>query len=88
MSRAMPSPSLAMQRGILGAVLLIACWEGMARGLHLPAYVLPAVSDILVGLWSKRATLIDAAGYTLLEALAGYGLGCLIGIGGWSSCAS
>lgn len=81
MSRALASPSLAVQRGILGAVLLIACWEGTARGLHLPAYVLPAVSDILLGLWSKRAILIDAAGYTLLEALAGYGLGCLIGIG-------
>ena len=81
MSRALASPSLAVQRGILGAVLLIACWEGLARGLHLPAYVLPAVSDILAGLWSKRATLAGAAGYTLLEALVGYGLGCLIGIG-------
>jgi NitT/TauT family transport system permease protein len=81
MSRAIASPSLTVQRGILGAVLLIACWEGTARGLHLPAYVLPAVSDIIAGLWSKRVTLVDAAGYTLLEALVGYGLGCLIGIG-------
>ncbi|WFU69686.1 ABC transporter permease [Bradyrhizobium sp. CB2312] len=81
MSRAIASPSLAVQRGFLGAVLLIACWEGTARGLHLPAYVLPAVSDIVAGLWSKRATLTDAAGYTLFEALVGYGLGCLIGIG-------
>ena len=49
------APPLALQRGILGAVLLIACWEGLARGLHLPAYVLPAVSDILATIWSKRA---------------------------------
>jgi NitT/TauT family transport system permease protein len=81
MSAALPSPSLAVQRGVLGAVLLVVCWEGLARGLHLPAYILPAVSDILAGVWSKRALLGEAASYTLLEALVGYGLGCLIGIG-------
>jgi NitT/TauT family transport system permease protein len=81
MSRFLASPPLAVQRGILGAVLLIACWEGLARGLHLPAYVLPAVSEILAAVWSKWALLGNAAGYTLLEALVGYGIGCLIGIG-------
>jgi NitT/TauT family transport system permease protein len=75
------APPLALQRGILGAVLLIACWEGLARGLHLPAYVLPAVSDILATIWSKRALLGNAAGYTLLEALVGYAAGSLIGAG-------
>jgi NitT/TauT family transport system permease protein len=75
------SPPLAVQRGVLGAILLVLCWEGLARGLHLPSYILPAVSDILAGVWSKRAVLGEAAGYTLLEALVGYGLGCLIGIG-------
>ena len=78
---ALTSPSLAVQRGILGAVLLIVLWEGLARGLHLPSYVLPAVSDILASVWSKRALLGQAAGYTVLEALAGYGVGCVIGIG-------
>ena len=78
---ALKSPSLAVQRGILGAVLLILCWEGLARGLQLPSYVLPAVSEILTGIWSKRASLGEAAGYTLLEALIGYLLGCLVGIG-------
>lgn len=77
----LPSPSLAVQRGILGAVLLVACWEGLARGLHLPSYILPAVSDILASVWSKRALLGEAASYTLFEAIVGYGLGCLIGIG-------
>lgn len=81
MTATLPSSSLAIQRGILGAILLIACWEGFARGLHLPSYVLPAVSEIMAGVWSKRVSLGEAAGYTLFEALAGYGLGCLIGIG-------
>ena len=75
------SPPLAVQRGVLGAILFVLCWEGLARGLHLPSYILPAVSDILAGVWSKRALLGEAAGYTLLEALVGYSLGCLIGIG-------
>ena len=81
MSAALPSSSLAVQRGVLGVVLLVLCWEGLARGLHLPSYILPAVSEILAGVWSKRALLAEAASYPLLEALAGYGLGCLIGIG-------
>jgi NitT/TauT family transport system permease protein len=81
MSGVIASPSLAIQRGILGAVLLVACWEGLARGLHLPPYILPSVSDILGGVWFKRALLGQAAGYTLLEALLGYGLGGLIGMG-------
>jgi NitT/TauT family transport system permease protein len=78
---ALSSLPLAVQRGVLGALLLLLCWEALARGLHLPSYVLPAVSDILAGVWSKRALLGEAAGYTLLEALVGYGLGCLVGIG-------
>jgi NitT/TauT family transport system permease protein len=81
MSRLLVSPPLAVQRAILGAILLVACWEALARGLHLPAYVLPAVSEILATVWSKRTLLSEAAGYTLFEALAGYALGCLIGIG-------
>jgi NitT/TauT family transport system permease protein len=48
--------------------------------MHLPSYVLPAVSDILSGIWTQRAALGTAAGYTLLEALSGYALGCTIGI--------
>jgi NitT/TauT family transport system permease protein len=80
MSTHLRPPTLAVQRGILGAVLLVACWEALARGLHLPSYVLPAVSEILSGVWTQRAALGTAAGYTLLEALSGYALGCIIGI--------
>jgi NitT/TauT family transport system permease protein len=80
MSTLLRSPTLAVQRGILGAVLLVACWEALARGLQLPSYVLPAVSEIVSGVWTRRAVLGTAAGYTLLEALSGYALGCTIGI--------
>ncbi|KMO27391.1 ABC transporter permease [Methylobacterium aquaticum] len=73
--------SRAVQRGILGALLLIGLWEGIARGLSLPAYILPAMSDVLLGVWSKRTMLGEAAAYTLAEALLGYVLGALAGIG-------
>ncbi len=73
--------SLPVQRGILGALLLIVLWEGVARGFHLPAYVLPAMSDVLLGVWSKRTMLVEAASYTLSEALLGYVPGAVIGIG-------
>ena len=73
--------SIPIQRGILGAVLLIALWEGIARGFHLPTYVLPAMSDVLASVWSKRGMLAEAAAYTLAEALLGYVLGAVIGIG-------
>ncbi|MGX7706595.1 ABC transporter permease [Methylobacterium sp. Gmos1] len=70
-----------MQRGILGALMLIGLWEGVARGFSLPAYVLPAMSDVLLGAWRQRAMLGEAASYTLCEALLGYALGALLGIG-------
>lgn len=77
-----PMVPLAAQRGILGAVLLVALWEGVARGFQLPAYTLPAISQIFGSIWDMRTVLLRAAGVTVTEALVGYALGALIGIGG------
>ncbi len=79
MSALMP---LSAQRGILGAVVLVALWEGVARGMQLPAYTLPAISQIFLSIWDQRQTLTGAAWVTVVEALSGYALGALIGIGG------
>lgn len=68
-------------RGIAGAVLLAAIWELSARGFKLPAYVLPPVSSIVSGMVQDASVLAQAARLTGLEALAGYALGCLIGMG-------
>ncbi len=73
--------SRAASRGVLGALLIVLLWEGTARGFALPSYTLPAVSEILFGLWAQRAALLAGGWTTLLEALAGYGLGTAIGIG-------
>nr|WP_245214592.1 ABC transporter permease [Pararoseomonas indoligenes] len=67
-------------RGVLGAVLIVLLWEGSARGFALPSYTLPAVSEILGGIWAQRADLLSGGATTLLEALLGYGLGTAIGI--------
>ena len=72
--------SRAAARGLFGAVLLVAVWEGCARGLHLPAYTLPAFSEILVSVWDQRVPLLRAGGVTLAEAVCGYAIGSLIGI--------
>lgn len=77
-----PMVPLAAQRGILGAVLLVALWEGVARGFQLPAYTLPAISQIFGSIWDMRTALTRAAGVTVTEALVGYALGALVGIGG------
>lgn len=77
-----PMVPLAAQRGILGAVLLVALWEGVARSFQLPAYTLPAISQIFGSIWDMRTVLLRAAGVTVTEALVGYALGALIGIGG------
>ncbi|WP_299785248.1 ABC transporter permease [Ramlibacter sp.] len=73
--------STSMQRGIAGGLLLVLAWEGMARGLHLPSYSLPAVTQILASIGAQRGPLVSAALVTLAEALAGYALGAAIGIG-------
>lgn len=72
---------VATQRGLLGAFLLLASWELVARGLALPSYSLPAVTQILASIWDEQAPLVKAAWVTLAEALAGYALGAGIGIG-------
>lgn len=68
-------------RGVIGAVLLLAVWEGLARGFSLPAYTLPAVSDIMAAVWRHRAMLLPAGWLTMWEALSGYAVGSVLGIG-------
>ncbi|HEY0122445.1 MAG TPA: ABC transporter permease [Rhizobium sp.] len=72
--------SRQIARGIAGAVLVAVIWELSARGFNLPAYVLPSVSSIISGIVRNAGILTEAARLTGWEALAGYVLGCLIGM--------
>jgi NitT/TauT family transport system permease protein len=67
-------------RGIAGALLIAVIWELSARGFNLPAYVLPSVSSILFGMVSDARNLLDATVFTAGEAIAGYVIGCAIGM--------
>lgn len=77
---AVSSNARRISRGLAGAFLLAAIWELSARGFNLPAYVLPSVSSILSGMIDDAGKLAAAARFTATEALAGYLLGCIIGI--------
>lgn len=67
-------------RGLFGAVLILALWEATARGFALPAYTLPAVTQILGAVWEHRVALQAAALVTGFEAVTGYAIGALAGI--------
>ncbi len=71
----------AAARGVLGAVIFLGLWETLARGLSLPSYTLPAISEIIAAAWSSRVVLLKAAQYTAAEAFAGYAIGSAIGVG-------
>jgi NitT/TauT family transport system permease protein len=66
--------------GLAGAVLLVVLWEGVVRLFHLPAYVLPGISEILKSVIDQQATLMDAALVTFTEALGGYVIGSVAGV--------
>lgn len=71
----------AILRGILGAALLIGAWEFCVRFFALPQWILPPPSGILATAWSARAALLPAAAMTGYEALSGYAIGAVLGVG-------
>ena len=73
-------PGRATRRAALGLFGLIAIWELAARGLDLPAYVLPSVSAIVQAIVDQRAILMSAARITLMEAVFGFFLGTFAGV--------
>ena len=73
--------SNAIAWGVLGALALIVLWEGTVRMFSLPAYILPKVSDILAAVFTHRQLLLSAAQMTVTEALSGFVLGTLGGVG-------
>jgi NitT/TauT family transport system permease protein len=63
---------------IVGLFLL---WQFGASFLDLPAYILPRPLDIIAGAVGKAELLGDALFVTLLEALLGFLIGAVIGLG-------
>jgi NitT/TauT family transport system permease protein len=68
------APAAVFVAGLVG-------WEAVVRVAHIQFYLLPAPSEIARSLVQNAAFLVGAAWYTAQEALAGFGLGCTLGIG-------
>jgi NitT/TauT family transport system permease protein len=67
--------------GVTGAVAVLAVWESTVRLLHLPAYMLPPVSEIVLTTVQLRAPLAADALVTAGESVGGFALGSVIGVG-------
>lgn len=63
---------------LIGAALLT--WQVGAARSGLPAFVLPAPSQVLQAAWETRATLLGALAATLLETALGLLLAVLLGV--------
>lgn len=64
------------------AVALLAAWEGLVRGLRVPAFIVPAPSAVFQalarGLWS--GIYVTHFVHTLAETLLGFLIGALVGL--------
>jgi NitT/TauT family transport system permease protein len=64
---------------LVGALLIVALWEGAVLIFKLPPFVLPRLGAILERMLREQA-LIGGAAMTCAEALGGFALGSVIGI--------
>src|SRR5262249_376668 len=63
-------------------VAAIALWEAVVFAFSIEFYLLPAPHVIVPNLLENYPVLIESGLYTLTEALAGYAIGCGLGVGG------
>jgi NitT/TauT family transport system permease protein len=61
-------------------VAAIALWEGIVFAFSIEFYLLPAPHVIVANLRENYPVLIEAGLYTFSEALAGYAVGCGLGV--------
>ena len=73
--------SRATWLGAGGTVLVLLMWELAVRLLHLPAYLLPPVSEILLTVVQQHEKLAGDALVTAGESVGGFALGSAIGVG-------
>ncbi|MBN2002126.1 MAG: ABC transporter permease [Anaerolineae bacterium] len=69
---------IASVLAILGSALI--CWEIIVRVRHVPVYMMPAPTVIVLELFNKIVYYLRASFVTLAEALGGLLLGLLVGI--------
>ncbi len=74
-------PPLLLILGLAGLWQLAASCGFLADRLGLEHFLVPSPSQILDVLWQDRSLILDHAGTTLVEILAGFGLALVCGLG-------
>jgi NitT/TauT family transport system permease protein len=59
---------------------MLALWEGFARALAMPRYLLPPPSAVAAAAFAERTTLASGALVTLRAAMLGFGLSAVLGV--------
>lgn len=65
---------------LLTFALMLGLWEGLVRALAIPFYLLPAPSAILETFFQQPGYLLEIGLFTFGEALAGFAIGCTLGL--------
>jgi NitT/TauT family transport system permease protein len=65
---------------IVTAVVLFGAWEFSIHLFHIPQYVAPAPSEVLVELFKQRRLLAQNVAPTLLEGLGGFAIGTSVAV--------
>jgi NitT/TauT family transport system permease protein len=66
-------------KAVLSLVLFVLVWEGCCRLFHVPAFLLPAPSDIALRLYDKRDLYLAHSWVTFYETTLGFALAVLGG---------
>ncbi|MFM8557206.1 MAG: ABC transporter permease [Betaproteobacteria bacterium] len=74
--------ALLMRLGlaVISAAIVFGVWELIARGLKIPAYLLPAPSLVFAELGQRLPRILEHATVTTTSMLLGYGLGIVIAL--------
>jgi NitT/TauT family transport system permease protein len=67
------------QKALLVGLLTAGLWEFGVRVFHVPKFLLPPLSSILIRMWAERLELLAQAVPTLVEIGAGYAIAVVVG---------
>lgn len=65
---------------LVSFVLLMGCWEGLVQVFAIPVYLLPGPSAIVGTFFQQPGYLLGIGLFTFGEAVAGFVLGCALGV--------
>lgn len=66
---------------VLSAIVGLIVWEIVVRAFDIPAYLLPAPTEVVEVLFNRFPYLMTNLGYTMFSALLGFTLAMILGVG-------